>query len=232
VALINNQPGSALVFEGPIDMKQHIVYSLALVVTLTGCVSKQAPPENWPYRFGRALGKDLLLRLTDPRTNADFRIGIVDVVPLTGMLLGPADMPAQVEFLKSTSTFLWADAAEKIANAGDDEQLAFEFQRTMLTETNCPALPTMLKNFYIELENIPPIPSFTSTRLADPPGVPEEITVDGTYYIIQVMVNHTKLEITPDTGGNSALNSAAANLHEAAWNCANTNSGVVEQYFY
>jgi hypothetical protein len=45
-------------------------------------------------------------------------------------------------------------------------------------------------------------------------------------------VEHAFTHDAPDIGGNSALNSAAANLHEAAWNCANTNSGVVEQYFY
>ncbi len=212
-------------------MNRHIVYNLVLIVTLPGCSSTQPAPEDLPYGLGRRVGLDAMQALTDPERNPGFRVGLVNNALQTGMLLGPQDTSKTVQYLRSTEFFLWADAARQITNT-NTEYFDFEFRKTNLDAENCPGLAGLLESFYANLEASYSAPLGLSEQLPDISGTTEEIVIDGTRYIIQVMADDTKITLMPNNGRTSALHNAAASLEKAAQNCAASVPGTVVHFYY
>lgn len=215
------------------EMRRSIACGL-LLIHISGCTAVAIPPEDLPYRLGRTIALDVMRELTDPRRNRDFPITIVNTALQTGLLVPPQGASAAAQFLRSNKSFLWADAAQEIALARgrNSEYLSFEILRTTLTAANCPGLTSALERFFNELEKTHTTPLATAIEAPSAPDEFQEIVIDGTNYLIQVMAGDTRLAIIPDNGRNSALNSAAMALHRNASSCTNSVPGVVEQLYY
>lgn len=181
---------------------------------------------------GNSLANELLMRLANPK-HTDFRVGIINAAAEIGVLISPKGEPSVAEYFRGYSTdkqsgwnLTWT-AREQLDAPSD--RLVFEVNRKTIRSRGCSELEDSLDRFYTELESV--LQSPVSLSEIPQEHQLDEITVDGTYYILQIWTGERLFAIYPDRDIDKTLDSASAELMRVIGRCSNNRPGTIEEHY-
>lgn len=206
-------------------MREIFAFNRISVFSIILCLSSIASAQtSLDRRAGRTVSNSFLQQLTNP-DGTEYRVGIVNVSAGTGMLLSPEGKLPVVEFIHGHENWLWASAAEQLSSSNAD-YFQFKVIRKAVNLEHCPDLRAVIDTFYSELEEALSA-EISLIKLPFKP-VLTEITVDGTFFPIQVWTGENSVTLTPKRDINRDLHRASYNLHRVVSGCSNGIQGVIE----
>lgn len=211
------------------------IFLIVLLVASLSCSSLATGQSPAVQISGNYFAQGLLKRLVNP-DGTSFRVGIINTAAEFGILISPKGASPIAEYFRGYSTardstwnLSWT-ARESLEASVDN--LRFEVMRKRVDSRSCPELEEGLNRFYAELESVlQPAITLTETPPEVPPEV-EEVTVDGTSYIIQIGMGEMTLAIYPDIDADADpdLSESSRVLMNVIGGCANELPGEIERH--
>lgn len=181
------------------------------------------------------MAQRLLMRLANPN-GTNYRIGIINTAAEFGALISPQGASPTAESVSGYSStrgsgwqLSWT--ARELLEASADH-VTFEVRRTRVDPQGCPALEEEIERFYGELDSVLREP-ISLSALPIPPVFPngiEEVTLDGTSFIIQIWTNERILAIYPDRDVDRSLDRASGALLGVIGGCVDGLPSTVEEH--
>jgi hypothetical protein len=178
--------------------------------------------------LGRAISYEILTRLANPK-DSEFRVGVVNVAAEFGALISPQGQSPVAEYFRGFSgarDSTWQLSWTAMELLDSSEELRFEVIRKTIESRLCPELEEVASRFFAELERA--LDSEISLSELPHQRALETITVDGTWYVIQIWTGERTLAIHPDRDIDKSLDAASGSLLRTVGGCANGVPGTVE----
>lgn len=207
-----------------------------LVLLLSSCTYAPIEVRDDSYSTrvaGSSIAQGLLLRLADPK-DTEYRVGIINTAAEFGVLISPKDAAPSAQYFRGYSSrrespwnLSWL-VRDTIAYSLDN--LSYEITRSQIDSQNCPDLEETLDQFYSQLEVALERPILLSEIERKPRQRLEQVTVDGTSYIIQISTSDSTVVIYPNRDVANSLDNVAASLMGVIGACANDALSEIERH--